>query len=50
VATDAGIVHIMSLSGLEMVTFTLTKPLVALAAYEYLLVVAYLDSPPIYGC
>ena len=37
-------------SGIEIYNFTLMRPLVALIAYENLLVVAYLDSVPMFGC
>ena len=37
-------------SGLELINFKIMRPFVGLCAYENLLVVAFLDSVPMFGC
>jgi hypothetical protein len=48
--TDSGNVRVIGLSGVELITWKMMRPLVAMCAYEQLLVLAYLDSIPMFGC
>ena len=48
--TDVGMVRVLGFSGVELTSWRLMRPLVSICAYENLLVVAYLDSVPMFGC
>jgi len=50
VATDTGYIRVFGFSGYEIVNFKIMRPFVALCAYENLLVIAFLDSVPMFGC
>ena len=43
-------VYVYSFSGHLINSFDIAKPFVSMCAYEYLLVIVYLDSVPLFGC
>jgi hypothetical protein len=49
VATDIGNIKVFCFAGIELYSWRLMRPLIALCGYENLLVAAYLDSVPIFG-